>query len=531
MIGKAVGAALAALAVLLGVVALVAALIASLNPFNTGSDAAPGAGAAPDGTAGPSPSALADIPADYLALYQDAARVCPGLHWSILAGIGKVESDHGRSNAPGVHSGQNSAGAKGPMQFLQTTFNAVITRHPLPGRDGHSPPSPYDPTDAIPAAAFLLCDDGARDGRDIYNAIFSYNHDSNYVTRVLEIAHQYTAATPGAPGSPQPGIPPQAQPAPVDPSAAPRAQAVPEGTGAFVVPVRLTAGRLSRPRRIGVSGGSYFGIVAEVPMAAPAPRPVDRPTTHATAPRRPAPRRWPHNRPQPAPPATRVEAAASADRTGIRPRPASTARPARKGRADFRRTTSNTPTMVLSWPVVNDAAGLGRQILGPNPTEHERLLAADLDHLGMQVTRETVLGIRNVLLGAADRYYAALDAQAGRSIRVGPPGGDPISPLAANELNRKADALHDEYRKIADGFKRAGNNLTQIARNYGYTEQTIADSFRKYVKDNQDTWSRQLQQNQTVAGLPDPLRQFLDALPPTQPPPRSSADLFRDGLG
>lgn len=127
MIGKTVAAALVTLAVLLGVAALVAALIASLNPFNT-SGATPGAGAAPDGTAGPSPNALADIPANYLALYQDAARVCPGLHWSILAGIGKVESDHGRSNAPGVHSGQNSAGAKVISRSLGAVRHVRIWR-------------------------------------------------------------------------------------------------------------------------------------------------------------------------------------------------------------------------------------------------------------------------------------------------------------------------------------------------------------------------------------------------------------------
>jgi hypothetical protein len=33
----------------------------------------------------PSATALADIPADYLALYRAAAGVCPGLDWSILA--------------------------------------------------------------------------------------------------------------------------------------------------------------------------------------------------------------------------------------------------------------------------------------------------------------------------------------------------------------------------------------------------------------------------------------------------------------
>ena len=33
----------------------------------------------------PSPTALADILGDYLALYRQAATVCPGLDWTILA--------------------------------------------------------------------------------------------------------------------------------------------------------------------------------------------------------------------------------------------------------------------------------------------------------------------------------------------------------------------------------------------------------------------------------------------------------------
>jgi hypothetical protein len=36
--------------------------------------------------------------------------------------IGTVESDNGQSNLPGVHSGANSAGAEGPMQFEPSTF-------------------------------------------------------------------------------------------------------------------------------------------------------------------------------------------------------------------------------------------------------------------------------------------------------------------------------------------------------------------------------------------------------------------------
>jgi hypothetical protein len=65
----------------------------------------------------PSSTALADILSDYLTLYRQAATVCPGLDWTILAAIGKVETNHGRSTLPGTRTGENSAGAVGPMQF------------------------------------------------------------------------------------------------------------------------------------------------------------------------------------------------------------------------------------------------------------------------------------------------------------------------------------------------------------------------------------------------------------------------------
>lgn len=64
-----------------------------------------------DSDSPPSKSALADIPGNYLALYRAAATTCPRLDWTVLAAIGKIESDHGRSTLPGVHSGANYAGA------------------------------------------------------------------------------------------------------------------------------------------------------------------------------------------------------------------------------------------------------------------------------------------------------------------------------------------------------------------------------------------------------------------------------------
>lgn len=146
-------------------------------------------------TGGPSVLAITDIPPAYLRLYLAAARTCPGLPWGVLAGIGKVESDHGRSTLPGVHSGVNSAGAEGPMQFELRTFAefAVDGDH-----DGTI--SVYDPGDAIHTAAAMLCADGARSGAaaGIWRAVFAYNHSAAYVRTVLRWASRYTVAPPSA---------------------------------------------------------------------------------------------------------------------------------------------------------------------------------------------------------------------------------------------------------------------------------------------------------------------------------------------
>lgn len=144
------------------------------------------------GSSQPSPTALSDIPADYLAHYRAAAGVCKGLDWTILAAIGKIESDHGRSTSPGVSSGENYAHAAGPMQFLQSSFDGVLARHQLPP-GGASPPSRYNPHDAIYAAAFYLCDNGVGRG-DVRAAIFSYNHADWYVQKVLDQAKKYADA-------------------------------------------------------------------------------------------------------------------------------------------------------------------------------------------------------------------------------------------------------------------------------------------------------------------------------------------------
>ncbi|ONH53009.1 hydrolase Nlp/P60 [Frankia sp. CcI49] len=138
----------------------------------------------------PSQTALDDIPAGYLNLYMQAAPSCPGLSWTTLAAIGKVESDHGRSRLPGVASGTNSAGAGGPMQFLAPTFAEVVARHPLPA-GGVNPPSLYNPQDAVYAAAYYLCDN--RVATDLTGALWAYNHSDAYVGQVVIQATKYSS--------------------------------------------------------------------------------------------------------------------------------------------------------------------------------------------------------------------------------------------------------------------------------------------------------------------------------------------------
>ena len=139
-------------------------------------------------TGTPTALAMSGIPADYLAWYMAAAKTCPGLPWSVLAGIGEVESDHGRSALPGVRSGSNSARAEGPMQFEPATFVQFAVN-----ADPGQPLSPYDPADAIYTAAAMLCADGAADGTPagLQNAVFAYNHAQWYVSEVMAWAARY----------------------------------------------------------------------------------------------------------------------------------------------------------------------------------------------------------------------------------------------------------------------------------------------------------------------------------------------------
>jgi peptidoglycan DL-endopeptidase CwlO len=185
------------------VTAAIAAIVVLLAAAFLGAGAAILGQAASACQAQPAPStAAAGIPAAYLAGYQQAAARY-GIPWTVLAGIGEVESGQGRSDAPGVHSGENPAGAAGPMQFGiggpagNTWGGAPI--HPAwqhtsgYGIDGdhNGIVDVYDPGDAIPSAAHFLTANGAPASIDA--ALFAYNHSDGYVSEVLAWAARYTA--------------------------------------------------------------------------------------------------------------------------------------------------------------------------------------------------------------------------------------------------------------------------------------------------------------------------------------------------
>lgn len=174
------------------------------------------------------------IPGVMLDAYQRAARTLaatqPGCHlsWSVLAGIGRIESGHasdGRIDAAGNTLGpilgprlDGSAGmaaipdtdhglldgdpvwdrAVGPMQFIPSSWRSWGVG---------SPNNIYDST---LAAGRYLCAGGAdlSDPAQLQMAVYRYNHSATYVDVVLRWAAAYLTGlipTPSAPGPVPPG--------------------------------------------------------------------------------------------------------------------------------------------------------------------------------------------------------------------------------------------------------------------------------------------------------------------------------------
>lgn len=105
--------------------------------------------------------------------YEEAERRF-GIHWTVLASINFVESAFGRVRSA------SEAGARGPMQFLPSTWEAY-------GAGGDI----EDPRDAILAAGRYLKAAGAP--RDLDRALYAYNHSTAYVRAVRRYAARMRA--------------------------------------------------------------------------------------------------------------------------------------------------------------------------------------------------------------------------------------------------------------------------------------------------------------------------------------------------
>ena len=181
-------------------------------------------------TVGFNPASLTrDIPEPMLSAYLDAAETWQ-IDWALLAAIGKLECDHGRYRAPGCwpHGTINQAGARGPMQFLGSTWRSSAGRYdldvtgpPAPKGDGFGTDGdgdgiadPWNPFDAAHSAARYLVALGGRNDPRIaakgYNA-GPANPDptagEGYATSAVELIAQYhTLAGAGGPGTPEVAI-------------------------------------------------------------------------------------------------------------------------------------------------------------------------------------------------------------------------------------------------------------------------------------------------------------------------------------
>jgi membrane-bound lytic murein transglycosylase B len=124
-----------------------------------------------------------DIPREYMRLYRSAGAA-EQVSWRLIAAVGKLESDHGRSTLPGVRSGLNSAGCcAGPMQICTEKSCGNTWQAYARDADGDGDRSVYSAADSIGAAAGLLRDLNRMFGNHPAHILAGYNAGPGNVQR------------------------------------------------------------------------------------------------------------------------------------------------------------------------------------------------------------------------------------------------------------------------------------------------------------------------------------------------------------
>ncbi|MDQ1292214.1 MAG: hypothetical protein QG608_91 [Actinomycetota bacterium] len=250
------------------------------------------------------------IPIRALSSYVDAAKTLasqdPGcsVHWSLLAAIGRVESDHGRhggatigddgkiappiigprlDGSSGTAKIKDSDGGRydgdtefdravGPMQFIPGTWQQFEA-----DADGDGLADPQDLDDAALTTARYLCDGDSvlstEQGR--WNAVFRYNHSREYVALVLGLANSYRSGT--------------AESLPTEPPGS--------GQSTTRPPASVTGPSGIAGNSPG-SGGTGSSSGGRTPVVPPQPTPAPAPTRTTEIPVRPGPTT---SRPKPKP--------------------------------------------------------------------------------------------------------------------------------------------------------------------------------------------------------------------------------------
>lgn len=147
--------------------------------------------------------ALKDIPPETRAAYERAAKAYKLDGPFMLAGVLKIETNHGRSDLPGVKSGVNEYGCcAGPAQFMVSRNAGCRTScyananegtweaYGVDG-DGDGVVNVYDIDDAAMGAAHYLSANGAP--KDWKGALFVYNRSTAYGLDVMEWGEKYRA--------------------------------------------------------------------------------------------------------------------------------------------------------------------------------------------------------------------------------------------------------------------------------------------------------------------------------------------------